>query len=137
MHVSLTVSVNEAARIVGLSRTAFYHWCKRHGVNSVRGSGKARPRYQRTDIERAAIGNVPAYSSEPADINSQEWTAWVEEMQRLARKAADDAESAHVKQTRALIALSQSQSQFSSSLANGLPLGRTTPPLKDGNASDP
>ena len=70
MHVSLTVSVNEAARIVGLSRTAFYHWCKRHGVKSVKGSSKARPRYLRTDLERAALGDVPAYSSDPADINS-------------------------------------------------------------------
>ena len=94
MRGSLTVSANEAAQIVGLSRTAFYHWRKRHGVKPVKGASTARPRYLRIDIERAVIGDVPPYSSEPADTTSPEWTAWVEEMQRLARKAADDAEGA-------------------------------------------
>ena len=76
---SVTVSVNEAAKIVGLSRSAFYYWRKRNQINPVPGSSTKRPRYWRTDIERAAKGK-------PVE------RATLEELQRRALEADNYAE---------------------------------------------
>ena len=91
---SLTISVNEAAKMVGLSRSAFYHWRRRHRINPVPGTSAKRPRYFRDDIEHAERGD-PAWMPgmpEPQDKQSPAWTMWEEEMKRRAKEALDYAE---------------------------------------------
>jgi len=82
---SRTVSVNEGAKLVGLSRSAFYHWRKRHKIRKIVG------RLLRADIERAQLGDPVWMPGEPEPQNKQSaaWELWYADMQRLAKEAAD------------------------------------------------
>ncbi len=67
----LTLSVKQAASLVGLGTTAFWAWRKKHGIEPVPGSSPHRPRYLRADIERVASGlQVEQAGTEAAAVPS-------------------------------------------------------------------